>query len=193
MQIDDIEDKVVKCTSFIEEERFVSFSVFPWENPWRTPTIHGKMSTKKSHKLTNIVNGPEKTSWPFPQFTTSANKGEAWECSAYILPTSSIDKDPLFLFLNLKNSITFTKSHVLDLSVGDPLPPEVELAHCPRETLHFLKPIFVPNWDCVVRAVSVHVVAENQEAICRGEKSKQYITTLKRRQGRHLNGKVCRL
>ena len=102
MQIDDIEDKVVKCTSLIEEEWFVSFSVFPWENPWRTQTIHGKMSTKKSHKLTNIVNGPEKTSWPFPQFTTSANKGEAWECSAYILPTSNIDKDPPFLFLNLK-------------------------------------------------------------------------------------------
>ena len=40
-----------------------------------------------------------KNSWPFPQFTTSANKGEAWECSAYILPTSNIDKDPLFLFL----------------------------------------------------------------------------------------------
>ena len=120
-------------------------------------------------------------------------KGKLGKGSAYILPTSSIDKNPPFLFLNLKKTITFTKSHVLDLSVGDPLPPEVELAHCPRKALHFLKPIFVPNWDCVVRAVSVNVVAENQEAICRGETSTQYITTLRRRQGRHLNGKVCRL
>ena len=65
------------------------------------------------------------------------------------------------------NKSTFAKSHVLDLGVRDPLPPEVELAHCSGKALHLLKPVFVPDWDCVVRTVSVHVVAKNQESICR--------------------------
>ena len=65
------------------------------------------------------------------------------------------------------NKSTFAKSHVLDLGVRDPLPPEVELAHCSGKALHLLEPVFVPDWDLIVRTVSVHVVAKNQESICR--------------------------
>ena len=192
MLIDDFEDKVVKCTSLIEEEQFVSFSVFPWENPWRTPTIHGKMSTKKSHKLTNIVNGPEKTSWPFPQFTTSANKGEVWECSAYILPTSNIDKDPPFLFLNLKKLSPLQKAMSLIWVSGIHCLQKLSWLIAPEKLCIFSNP-YLSQIGIVSSGLYLSTSWPRTKKPSAEKRGQSNITTFRRSRGRHLNGKVCRL
>ena len=88
---------------------------------------------------------------------------------------------------SLEKKSTFTKSHVLDLGVRDPLSPEVELAHCSGKALHLLKPVFVPDWDLVVWTESVHVVAKNQESIWM-QNTCHYIVLEKNTGWKSLNG-----
>ena len=131
-----------------------------------------------------------KNSWPFPQFTTSVNKGEAWESSAYILPTSNIDKDPLFL--NLKKLSPLQKAMSLIWVSGIHCLQKLSWLIAPEKLCIFSNP-YLSQIGIVSSGLYLSTSWPRTKKPSAEERRQRNITSSRRRRGRHLNGNVCRL